>query len=408
MEKILAKLGYGGLGKAFYSFFYTHLGYVIFTSLHDVFMSTLLIRVTGSSDAAMEFNIISGLIMGLVMAASVAVTKRTSIVFILRTGIVMYLAMYLTFFVMFDHLDKAMPLLAAFSGLGAGTYWYANNLGLGGYLSDGTRDRGLGLVSMGEGLASLAVPFISGWIISSFEGLTGYVTVFGLGLAVSAVTVIISMSLVRLPMGDVRTHYGEALKISFCKKEMLLLMASNGLKGVRLGTLYFFLNLLIYEAAESEFIVGLSNLLAGLAGVLGAMAYGRLIKEKSRFASMWVSTTILAAGALTLLIPGSVPIIVFSMLNSFFGFFLLNPSISIYFAAVQLPEHTDYQGEIHGIREIVASVGKAVGIAFTMYCSSLLSPAVAILILTLLQYLMILLQIPVQRILDRRNSAPAD
>ena len=403
MEKLLGKMGYGGLGKIFYKFFYTHVGFVIFTSLHGAFMNTLLIRVTGDSDAAMKFNIISYIVMGFTMAAAVAVTKRTSVVFILRTGVVMYLLMYATFFLMFDDLAAAMPVLATFSGLGGGTYWYANNLGLGGYLTDNTRDKGLGLTSMAESLAGLVAPFISGSIISSFEGLAGYLVVFGLGLAVSAVTVIISIGLVDLPMGDRNIHYGTASKIAFGDGSMFCLMIANFMKGIRMGTLLFFLNLLIYEAVASEFVVGLSNLLAGIMGVLGAMVYGRLVKERSRFGSMWIGTSVLAAGAFTLLLDGPVPIILFSMLNSFFSFFLLNPPVSIFITAIQLPENTDYQGELHGIREIFLSLGKAVGVAFTMYFATLLSPAIAILILTLSQYLMILLQMPIQKVLEKRS-----
>ncbi|MBQ4051292.1 MAG: hypothetical protein IJD13_06645, partial [Oscillospiraceae bacterium] len=320
MEKLLGKLGYGGLGRIFYKFFYTHIGYIIFTGLHSAFMNTLLIRVTGDSAAAMKFNIISYFVMGITMALAVAVTKRTSVVFILRTGIVMYLLMYVTFFVMFDDLAAAMPIMATFSGLGGGTYWYANNLGLGGYLVDETRDKGLGLTSMAESLAGLIAPFISGTIISSFEGLAGYLVVFGLGLVVSAVTIMVSIGLTNIPLGDLNIHYGVASKIAFGNKRMHCLMIANFMKGIRMGTLLFFLNLLVYDAVASEFVVGLSNLLSGAMGVVGAMVYGRMIKESSRFRSMWVGTTVLAVGAFTLLLDGPVPIIIFSMLNSFFSF----------------------------------------------------------------------------------------
>ncbi|MBQ4051654.1 MAG: hypothetical protein IJD13_08485, partial [Oscillospiraceae bacterium] len=63
-----------------------------------------------------------------------------------------------------------------------------------------------------------------------------------------------------------------------------------------------------------------------------------------------------------------------------------------------------YQGEFNGIREAILSIGMAGGIAFTMYFSDLFSPAVAILLLTLSQYLMIVLHIPIQRVLDRQQN----
>lgn len=404
MEKFLSRMGYGGLGKVFHRFFLTHVGFQVFASLQSTFMNILLMRVTGGSDTAMKFNIISTLISGITLAAAVPVAKRTSLLFPLRAGVVMYLLMYVSFFVMFDHVDTAMPVLAVFSGLGSGCYWYAYNMSVGGYLSNDDRDKGIGLLSTGQGIATLAVPFIAGSVISSFEGLTGYLVVFGMALLVSAITVIISFGLAKLPQGDRSTRYGKALKISFTDPNMLGWLASTFVRGIRLGTLMFFLNLLLYEVVESEFVVGLSNLLSGTIAILGAMVYGRVVTGKTRFRSMTVSTTVLAAGALTLLLNGPIPVILFAMLNSFFGGFLNNPAGSIFYAALELPEHADCQGEFNGIRETALSIGKAAGIAFTMYFADLLSPAIAILVLTLSQYLMIVLQIPIQRVLDKRQS----
>ena len=266
MEKLLTRMGCGGLGEAYYRFFGTHIGYLVFTSLHGTFMNTLLMRVTGGSDSAMMFNLISGLVTGLMLAASVPLAKRTSVIFPLQMGVAVYLLMYGLFFAFFDSVDRVVPLLALFSGIGAGAYWYSYNMAVGGYLTDENRDKGLGFLSAGEGVASLTVPFIAGWVISSFEGLAGYIAVFGLGLAVAAVTVFLSLRLVKLPLGDRQTRYKKALKITFTDWGMFTLILSNCVKGIRLGTLLFFMNILVYDAAESEFVVGLSNLLSGAMG----------------------------------------------------------------------------------------------------------------------------------------------
>lgn len=405
MDKFFSRLGGGGLGRAFYFFLCTHLGFMIFTNLHGVFINTLLMRVTGDSDIAMKFNLISYLVMGPAMAFSVWVTKRTSPVFILRTGVVMYLMMYLTFFVFLEHLGQAMPLLAIFSGLGAGTYWYANNLGLGGYLTDLNRDKGLGLSSMGEGIVSLTIPFLSGSIISRFEGLTGYLVVFGLGLLVAVATVILSIKLAPLPSLGNKTHYKEAIKAVLNGKELFWLMMANLLKGIRSGILGFFLSLLLYEVIQSEFIVGLNTLLSGILAIVSAALYGRLIKGKNRFLSMVASTTALMAAALLLLKLTPATIILFSMLNSFCGYFSLNPTMSLYFAAIQLPQYTDLQGEFHGIRELFMTVGRAAGILFTMYCSGIISPVLVLLILTATQYPMIAMLLPLRRIMQKRQDS---
>ena len=105
-----------------------------------------------------------------------------------------------------------------------------------------------------------------------------------------------------------------------------------------------------------------------------------------------------------MLIDGTVPVIAFSMLNSFFVYFLINPNGSIFFAAIDLPEHADCRGEFNGIRETSLSIGRTMGVAFTREFSDIISPAIAILLLTLSQYLMIVLQIPIQKVLDQHHS----
>ena len=404
MEKLFTKVGCGGLGKAFYRFFYTHMGFLVFTNLHGTFMNTLLMRVTGDTEAAMKFNIITALITGPILGVAAALAKRTSIACPMRVGVALYLCMYAVFFLMFDRVDAAMPILAVFSGLGAGFYWYAFNMGVGCYLNDENRDRGFALIGVGAEIVALAVPFLSGSVISSFEGLTGYLVVFGLGLVVAAVTVFLSLRVEPLNLYDRRTHYRETFRAVFRDPGMPGLFASTLVKGIRMGTLMFFLNLLIYEAAESEFVVGFSGTLSAVLGILASVVYGRLITKKNRFRSMYIATTVLAAGAFALLIPGAVPVVLFAMLNTFFTGFLINPTGSIFHAAIELPEYTEWQGEFNGIRETALSVGKALGIAFTMYFADLLSPAIAILILTLSQYPMIALLIPIQRVLDRRHG----
>ncbi|MCI8602120.1 MAG: MFS transporter [Oscillospiraceae bacterium] len=405
MDRFLSRLGYGGLGQPFYRFFRTHLGFVIFTNLHGVFINTLLMRVSGDSGIAMKFNLISYLVMGPMMALAVGLTKKTSPVFTLRIGVGMYLGMYLAFFLGLSNLARVMPLMAIFSGLGAGSYYYANNLGFGGYLTDAERDRGFGLSSMGEGIAALAVPFLSGSIISRFEGLAGYLIVFGLGMAMAAVTVIFSMSLAPLPSMGNKTRYREALHVSFCNGPFCLMMFSNLIKGIRAGLLGFFLSLILYEVVQSEFTVGLNTLLSGGFGILGAMIYGRVVREKQRFPSMLISTTVLIAASLLLLNLTPAAIIVFSILNSFCGYFLANPTMTLYYAVIQLPEYEALQGEFHGIKELFITVGRAAGILFAMTCGGIVSPVLMVVLLTLTQYPMIAMLLPVQKLLAARKAA---
>lgn len=389
MEQLKETFGFDRVSKAFLRFFYTHMGFLVFTNLHDVFINTLLFRYTGDSNIVMRFNIYMYTFWGIIFMLSVVLAKKRSPVTCMRLGIICYILMYIAFFACISFLDKCVPVLALFAGAGGGCYWLSNSINIGEYADEESRDVGMGLIGVGGGIVSLCMPFLSGLLISRFEGLTGYLVMFGLALAVAIMTIIVSLSLAPVQMDDTNVYYKEATSLCVFDPIFRDLMLSSAIKGIRDGTMGFFLNILLYEVITSEFVVGVNTLLAGVASVLCSLFYGRLVHGDNRIKWMYWSTHALMIGALLLLKLSPVTIIIFSMINAVFRFYLMNPCASVYYSMVQTrPEISKMAYEFHGIKEGVLTFGRVGGIFFAMIMPSSMAVAV-ILVLTATQYAMV-------------------
>ena len=387
IERMKKSFGFDRVSDGFLKFFYTHTGFLVFTNLHDVFINTLLFRYTGDSNIVMRFNIYMYLFWGVIFAASVVLAKKRSPVACMRFGIISYILMYITFFACINFLDKSVPLLALLAGAGGGCYWLSNSINLGEYAEEESRDAGMGLIGVGGGIVSLCMPFFSGLIISRFEGLTGYLVVFALALVVAVITILISLSLPPVQMQDTNVYYKEATKLCIYDPIFRDLMISSSIKGIRDGTMGFFLSVLLYEVITDEFVVGVNTLLAGIAAILCSMVYGRLVNSKNRIKWMYWSTHALMLGALLLLKLTPAAIILMSIINAVFRFYLMNPCAGVYYSMLVRPELSKMAYEFHGIKEIVLTFGRVGGIFFAMVMPSSMAVTV-ILVLTATQYAM--------------------
>ena len=110
-------------------------------------------------------------------------------------GILGYNVLYLLLIVLGDNASRWHLWLGLLAGLADGCYW----LSYGHLLSDSTdlsnRDSGLAIVNICANVVNLTIPLLAGFIIDAVGGTRGYMAVFGLSFAVSAVTCALALRL---------------------------------------------------------------------------------------------------------------------------------------------------------------------------------------------------------------------
>ena len=410
-ERILKGLFYSSglyrMGNPFSVFLLTHTSFIVFINLQSIFVNTLFFRVTGNSDIVMKYNSLLFLFTAVFMVMAVTVVRRFSPVVSVRTGILLYAAMYITFLLSLNHLDTMYIVIAVLSAAGGGFYWLAYSILIGEYSTDDNRDTAIGLIGVVSGVVTLVMPLLSGYVISLFDNLTGYVIMLTFSFVVGVLTLFLSRSLTKVENQRGPTHFLLALKRLKTDRLHKLVMAHEFVKCIREGTFIFFLNILLFSVITNEGVVGFNTFLTGLSSIIGCWLYAKVIVPRHRLKSVFYSITILLVLGLMLYI-GLSPIVIigFSVANAFLTPFLLYPSVGLsYRVFADASEPISCSTELFALKEFAVASGRIVGILIvSLSPNSAFGYVTAIIILTLSQYLMLLINRTIVRKLAQKEE----
>jgi YQGE family putative transporter len=289
----------------------------------------------------------------------------------------------------------------------AGFYYVTYCLQIVSYTNDNNLDTASGIMAMISSFIALTLPLISGFILSSFKGFTGYRILFIFVFFLSALAIIFSTKLspVNEFDNDKRVHFREVVHALLRNKIGQRVMWITTIVGIREGTFSFFINMLIYQFIANETFVGINSFLGSISAIVSASLYGLLVKPKNRNKSVYLSVT-LAGSAIALLYFKLSPatLIAFNIVNSFLGTFIVTPQTNIYFSILQRLDSIRGKGaEVHTVREFFYSTGRVVGIVLTMLMpNSAVGSVTAILLLTASQYISAFLIGNIQKELDNQ------
>lgn len=170
---------------------------------------------------------------------------------------------------------------------------------------------------------------------------------------------------------------------------MLEAVGAEFLKGIREGTLAFYLNILLFELIQSEALIGANTLLTGLFSILAYWVLGKRLKPSNRIRYMAGGVTTMLVCTLILFVRMDViTILMFSVINAFFNNFLLSPGNGIYYSVVQktCPTNTE-SAEFSTVKSFFLDYGRVAGVLLVMLMPKTTYGSVwGILLLTVLQY----------------------
>ena len=386
-------LGLNLLGKDFKKFSLMHCMFNLFQGLVSVYIATLLMRVSGDGDIVRWYNLILYFFTGLMMPVAVMVMRKCNTNLVTRIGILGFIALYSSLLLGMNYADKIMPLLGMIAGIANAFYWITYSTYVTAFTEDSQRDVAMAFVGFINGIITLTMPALSGFVIEQIGGFMGYMVAFGLAFAVAVVTILLSL---RLPKHVVpaevkqrTTHYKQALHDIFHDACWRSGMLAEGMRGVREGTFNFLLNILLFEAIRSETLTGVNTLLTGLATIVSFWVIGRIVKPDNRVRVMLVGTIILlVASVLPAFSLSPTSLIVYSTINAFFTQFVINSSNTTFFMLVQKKSTLSMREEFFSIREVMLAIGRVLGIVVLfLFPKVQIGYVIAIIVLTLTQFL---------------------
>ncbi|HAO69195.1 MAG TPA: hypothetical protein DCR31_03880 [Ruminococcaceae bacterium] len=387
-------LGLDRLTDTFRTFALLHFGFLIFNNLQTVFINTLFFRLTGGADTTLQYNLITyvfnpiGTTLAMYYASKKGSTKA------MRLGFFTFIFLYAFFLCVMDAAVWFMPVIAFLVSWAGGYYWMGYCIKVPLYTTDDNRDVSLSVIGMGTGIVNLIMPTITGGIISVCAGvmaggLLGYYIMFALSIVVALVTVYHLKKLPKDQVIDSKVSLKRGFRKTFRNRLMLEAVCAEFLKGIREGTLAFYLNILLFELIQSEALIGANTLLTGLFSILAYWVLGKRLKPSNRIRYMTGGVTTMLVCTLILFVQMDViTILLFSVINAFFNNFLLSPGNGIYYSVVQktCPTNTE-SAEFSTVKSFFLDYGRVAGVLLVMLMPKTTYGSVwGILLLTVLQY----------------------
>lgn len=213
--------------------------------------------------------------------------KKIDRVFVLRFGVFFLALFYLTVLTIGTDANKYLLLLGSLLGIGYGFYWLAFNVLTFEITEPETRDFFNGFLGTLSSLGGMIGPFISGYVITRMEHLTGYSVVFGLSLTLFALAVLLSFFLKRRPSsGD----YFFLRIIHERKNNNNWRHVTNAhfFQGLREGIFAFIISVFVFVVTKSEMALGTYSLIQSGISLIAYYVVSRIITEPKRKMAIFI------------------------------------------------------------------------------------------------------------------------
>ena len=359
--------------------------FAVFTNFSNTFLSTYLLKATGSQKSVMVFNIVLAGVQPFAMLIAVRLIRLRTPLFSQRAGLFLYAAAFLYLGIAGENAVYNIQWVAGVLSAANGFFYVTYALQLLAYAKDENRDLSYGVQSIISNTIGLILPTLSGLLLAAFTDFTGYRIMFFMGLAACAGAILFSTRL--MPIRDItpKAQLGRALRVLVTDKAASAAMFTSMANGFYSGTMAFFLNMLMYSLIENEAVIGLAGTLGSVAAIFASFVYARVVNPENRAKSVVLSLGVMLACTLMLVVRVSlVTLFTFSVLLAGMNAFFLNPPLTAYVNVVErLPALKGLGGEVHALREFWYGSGRVLGILMTLCLSEMKNGAVLVIVIIL-------------------------
>ncbi|MFC0273876.1 MFS transporter [Metabacillus herbersteinensis] len=340
-------------------------------SLSNIFVNVFLFRITEQFEVVALFNLVMYVawLPSFIFAGwlSKKYSKRKTLII----GGVSQLLFYLAIFILGESSQNYVVLLGLLFGLGSGFYWLAINVLSVDYTSEANRDWFNGVNGVFNSVSQMIGPFLSGWMIFSFQGLTGYYFIFSLSLMIFFITILLSF-LFPLDDSEKEFYWIEMINVHRSKSWRSLTYAfmANAFRG---GVLSFAILVWVYMATENESSIGNFALMSTTLSLVVYYLIGKYGKPNQRLRYMLYGNILLSIALLGLVVDVSWELLlVYGVISG-----ICIPLFELPFHTIALNNisNNDQNGklrmELVVVREIALSIGRitSVFLLFTIYLS---------------------------------------
>ena len=380
---------------------------MVYFTLESVFVNTLILRVSdGDMSVVLTYRAFTFAFSAVGMNLASVFPRKINSIRAMRISGVLYVILFSVLFFGMEHLSHFIYLVGILSGIAVGLYFAGHLVLFNNYTTAQNRAAGIAIVTVTQGVTTLTMPLISGLVIGFMPGMIGYRVMFGVAIATVLAQVSSMRKLTPVQSEQKKSRIGFTFCLIFKRPVLRTMMSMDFSRGLREGVFAFFLNIVLFEIVNSESLVGLNTFLAGLASILAAWLYGRLVTPRRRAPLAAACVTVLFVFCSSLLfVLSPLTIILFSIVNAFLAQLIINSGMNCSFDIMgQTQETRSVMSELLGFREAFMMSGRIIGIMVVgLFPANLQGYVHAMLALTAVQYLSAILMFVCHRLFEKEQ-----
>lgn len=354
-------------------------------SMAGLFLNLYLWRLTEDLAVNGIYNLIVFLLTPFGFLAGAWLAKRTDRLVTYRIGVALTALFYLLVILAGTDVVRHYIWFGLFNGFSSGMYWTAYLVMMYDVSTPANRLRFLGLNMIYFNLAGLAGPAIAGTIIGVMEGLTGYLAIFSLSLALFVGSALLSL---RIRPSETRhkAFYMKLVPLAMRKRPAWLkALVAFFVWGLFQGTMLFLPNIMLYRTVGREDWVGyLTIFFSGLV-ILSSYLTSRFGREQQDRMYIRLSAAGLIVGSAFLFIDYRFwTVAVFMILYSLSNPLMHNTLSNYYYRQIaMLPLKGQLRNEAVVMRETFINAGRVLSImALIVFANDLESAKLPVVLFT--------------------------
>ncbi|BBI33161.1 MFS transporter [Cohnella abietis] len=353
-------------------------------SMSGLFLNLYLWRLTENLVINGIFNVIVYGMTPIAFAIGGWVAKKKDRMVTYRLGIALITVFFLAVIFAQEKVVTYYPLFAVFNGLALGFYWTGYIILMYDVTESRNRSRFLGINMIVFNTAGLAGPALSGFIISMFEGLRGYLLTFTAASILFGLASFLSLKIKRVQSHH-RTYYLKYFGLMMKRSRLWVMgLCSFLLLGLFQGMMLFLPNILMFKTVGREDQVGYLSVFFALLTILTGYFISRRKPNVNIRRDLFIASLIIVMGSTILLIDITLwTVIAYMSVYSLMSPLILNTLTSYYYRIMDgLPLKGMFRIESVVIREFFLNVGRVLSISLQLiFASNLDSPALPVVLL---------------------------
>lgn len=364
-------------GEARLSLF-IHASFQLGSSMSAVFLNLYLWRLTESLAVNGIYNIILYGLSPLGFAIAGRWVKRKDSMTIIRLGVIVSALFYLLVVLAREDVATYYYLFAIVNAAANSLYWTGYLVLMYDVSGPQNRLRYMSLNTIWFTFAGLIGPALAGFLISRFDGLSGYVINFSVAFLMFAFTAILSFRLKPTPTRH-RAYYLRYMGLVIRKHAPYRkVLYGFTLFGAFQGLLFFLPNILLFQVLPREDMVGYLSMLFSLTGIVAGLFISRFGKDEHIRKFLLSSAMGFTLAAVMLLFGLHLwTVLAFMVLQAFFNPILNNPTSSYYYQMIgKLPLKGQLRVETVIIRELALNIGRVLAIALLIFIAGDVTSAI--------------------------------